>query len=99
MATEQASGTLNSGNTWLGPVTALRGRFDLSVVPNGTFSGTVYVQRRLPTDTQEADWRDVKSYTAAAEELGVMNGAWHVRVGIKAAGISAGAVGLTLIGS
>jgi hypothetical protein len=53
--------------------------FDLSIF--GTFTGTVQLQRKRPSDST---WRVVKEYTEASEDLEdtglVASGVWQVRL-------------------
>ena len=63
--------------------------FDISV--SGTFTGTVWLQRKRPDETAAAA-RDIKSFTVGAEETGEVRGRWDVRLFIKSGDISGGTV-------
>lgn len=89
----QVRKTISAAGSWTDVLRLDRGQFDLSVAPDGSFSGTVTVQRRRPGN--EA-WVDVKTYTAAAEEKGDMASSWDVRAGVKTGDLSAGTVTITI---
>ncbi len=69
--------------------------FDISVVPDGSFAGTVFLQRKRPGEADTAA-RDIESYTAAIEKMSEVAGPWDIRLWIKSAGITAGSVVLEL---
>lgn len=60
------------------------GSFDISI--SGTFSATVTAQRSEDGTT----WRDVKSWTAPAEEVGYDPILTFYRVGVKTGGYTSG---------
>lgn len=60
------------------------GSFDISV--SGTFVATVTAQR----SEDGTNWRDVKSYTLPAEEVGYDPILTYYRVGIKTGGYTSG---------
>jgi hypothetical protein len=62
------------------------GSFDISV--SGTFVATLTVQRSEDGST----WRDVKSYTLPAEEVGYDPILTYYRVGVKTGGYTSGTV-------
>tara|TARA_R110000823_G_C15936572_1_gene500003 strand:- start:923 stop:1216 length:294 start_codon:yes stop_codon:yes gene_type:complete len=62
------------------------GSFDISV--SGTFVATVTAQR----SENKTTWRDVKSYTLPAEEVGYDPILTYYRVGVKTGGYTSGTV-------
>ena len=62
------------------------GSFDISI--SGTFVATVIAQRSEDGTT----WRDVKSYTLPAEEVGYDPILTYYRVGVKTGGYTSGTV-------
>lgn len=87
-----ASGSVAAADSFVGPIAALHGRFDVGI--SGTFSATVTVQRR-PYGSEGA-WRDVEAFTEAVERTGYSAGAWEVRAGCKAGGYTSGTVVIDL---
>lgn len=88
------SPTDDTGTDWL----QLRGQhsfFDISVAADGSFSGTVHLQRRRPGEAASAA-RDVESYAGSTEKLGEMQGHWDVRLFVKSGNIATGSVALEL---
>ena len=62
------------------------GSFDISI--SGTFSATATAQR----SEDGTNWRDVKSWTAPAEEAGYDPVLMYYRVGVKTGGYTSGTV-------
>lgn len=92
--TVASTDSLPKGTGWL----LLRGEhefFDISVVPDGSFSGTVFLQRKRPGEPDSAA-RDVESYTGAVEKISEVAGPWDVRLWVKSGGVTAGEAALEL---
>lgn len=83
MASVAKTASIGAQNTFTDPV-QLTGYFNLSI--SGTFSATVTVQR----STDSSTWRDVDSYTAAAEEVGFEPEVMFYRVGVKTGAYTSG---------
>lgn len=89
MASVAKTASIGAQNTFTEAV-QLTGYFNLSI--SGTFSATVTVQR----STDNSSWRDVDSYTAAAEEVGFEPEVMYYRVGVKTGGYTSGTVDVRL---
>ena len=89
MASVAKTASIGAQNTFTDAV-QLTGYFNLSI--SGTFSATVTVQR----STDSSTWRDVDSYTAAAEEVGFEPEVMYYRVGVKTGGYTSGTVDVRL---
>ena len=87
-----ASGSVGAADSWVGPIAALHGRFDVGI--SGTFTATVTVQRR-PYGFA-GGWRDIETFTDGVERTGYSAGAWEVRAGCKAAEYTSGTVAIDL---
>lgn len=53
---------------------------------SGTFSATVFVQRRM----DGTNWRDIQSFTANTEQSYISDAGEEIRVGVKTGGYSSG---------
>lgn len=67
--------------------------FDVSIYDTASFVGTITLQRKRPADTT---WRDVKTWTAPAEETGESSGNWQYRLGCKTGGFTSGSITVEL---
>jgi len=72
-------------NTFSDPIQIV-GSFDISI--SGTFVATLTAQRSEDGTT----WRDVKAYTASAEEVGYDPILTYYRVGVKTGNYTSGTV-------
>lgn len=84
--------TITAQNTWSDPISII-GAFNISI--SGTFTATVSVQRR---ENSGASWRDVKTYTAAAEEVGDDPMPMQYRVGVATGAFTSGTITASLNG-
>ncbi len=67
------------------------GAFDVSILNNSSFVGTVTLQRKR-IDEADSAYRDIKTYTDVVEETGQVAGAWHVRIGCKTGDYTSGGI-------
>lgn len=84
--------TITALNVATDPV-AIQGarRVDVSLYSSSSFVGTVLLQRRRTGQVgAETGWRDVKSYTAVAEETISWGGSWEAR--LKCSAFTSGAI-------
>lgn len=79
-----AKATITGADQWSDTVRISDAKFSVSVQA-AAMSATVVLQRKLPDETT---WGDVKSYTAAAEEIGESIGTWDYRIGVKSGGFT-----------
>tara|TARA_A100000172_G_C3039462_1_gene109847 strand:+ start:234 stop:521 length:288 start_codon:yes stop_codon:yes gene_type:complete len=91
MAEEKA--TITAQNTFTDGLIINNQPFTVSI--GGTFSATVTVQRKK-SDEADADYRDVKSYTAPIEENGYGVGKWVYRVGVKTGDFTSGSIDISI---
>lgn len=68
----------------------LEGYFNVSI--SGTFTATVTLQRSFDNST----WRDVDSWTAPAEEVGMEPEICWYRIGVKTGNFTSGTVSVRL---
>ena len=89
MASVSVTKSIGAQNTFSDAV-QLTGYFNISI--SGTFSATVFVQR----STDNSTWRDVDSFTAAAEEVGFEPEVMYYRIGVKTGGYASGTADVRL---
>lgn len=87
--TTVASKSIEAENTFT-DVVAISGYFNLSI--SGTFSATVTVQRSVDGST----WRDVDTFTAPTEQVGMDPESLFYRVGVKTGNYTSGTVNVRL---
>lgn len=80
-----ASKSITAQNSFTDAV-QITGWFNVSI--SGTFSATVVAQR----STDNVTWRDVDSWTAPAEDVGMEPEVMWYRVGVKTGGFTSGTV-------
>lgn len=83
---------INAANQFTPAISEVR-MFDVSIYDNTAFSGTITLQRKRPAD---ANWRDVKTYTAPVEETGESSGNWQYRIGCKTGQYTSGSINVEI---
>lgn len=84
-----ASADITAQNTFTDAV-QLSGWFNVSI--SGTFSATVTIQRSFDNST----WRDVDSWTAPTEEVGMEPEVCWYRIGVKTGNFTSGTASVRL---
>ena len=84
---KNTTASLTAQNTFIDAVQLDAGK-KAAISISGTFSATVTVQRRL----DGSNWRDVQSFTAAAEQTFDAGVGQEIRVGVKTGDYTSGTV-------
>lgn len=85
----------DSGTEWLQIRSGYRTFFSISIEADGSWSGTITLQRKRPEEADAAA-KDVESFTGSSQDIAETHGHWDYRLFVKSGDYTAGTVDLEL---